>query len=88
MMIKPKFLVWAAILMGAPFLSHGSFQADSLYPVRAGCDTTQVLRSVRKNKELSGIQTPPLPLPRKEKNKEQLLREAACLAMEWGKSAY
>lgn len=140
MMIKPKSFVCAAILLAAPFLSHGSYQADSLYPVLAGCDTTQapssvkeamreypatlrkstigkkILAEIRENKEhedqlLSGTGVPPL--SRKETNagtvmckqqlplrvtgaslcgpnkyQDQLLHEAACLAMEWGKSAY
>ncbi|WP_343302982.1 hypothetical protein AAHN97_15625 [Chitinophaga niabensis] len=125
MMIKPKFLVWAAILLGSPFLSHGSYQADSLYPVLAGCDTAQVdpcikdvspatlrestigkqiLAEIRRNGE-HGTQV--LSFPGKEmcrrqlhllvtgtslckpcKQQEQLLHEAACLAMEWGERAY
>ncbi|SIN66194.1 hypothetical protein [Chitinophaga niabensis] len=47
MMIKPKSLVWATILLAAPFLSHGSSQADSLPPVLTKWDTTRALSSVK-----------------------------------------
>lgn len=135
MMIKPKSFLCTLILLAAPFLSHGSYQADSLYPVLSGCDTSvkevmraypallrgsaigkQILAEIRENKEhegelLSGIGL--LPQSGKETNtgtlmckqqlqllkngasrcapdkyQAQLLHEAACLAMEWGKSAY
>lgn len=121
MMIKPKFLVWAAILLGSPFLSHGSSPADSLYPVRAGCDTAQVVSSIKEVLRESTIGkqvlaevcrngehgTRILSFPGKEmckrqlhllvtgtslckpcKHQDQLLHEAACLAMEWGERAY
>lgn len=46
MMIRPKTLVWAAMIMAAPFLSHGSSPADSLPPVLTSWDTTKALPSI------------------------------------------
>jgi hypothetical protein len=100
MMIKSKSFVCAVILLATPLLSHGSYQADSRYPVRGGCDTAtikkQILAEIHGNREHHARHV----MGRRQLYllvtgassckpcKDQLLHEAACLAMEWGKSAY
>ena len=53
MMNKPKSFVYAAILLAAPFLSHGSSSVDSLPPVLTKWDTTQALSSVKEAMRVS-----------------------------------